>query len=284
MAQLGDGRLLVTAAGQAGIASVTVLRVDGTSSTYGAGSEPVLSRFAQSAAWVAPNGEVEVLQAGQPAPIAIGRVRGSQAHVVGNNATCDLNAPRDRAAQGCTVWVTADDPATGARASYDVYYTGVVKPVATTHLKWLTRADYAGLTTAVTRVSDTGSCSAAFSSVDTSSPPAWSTCRNTLETPSPDGRHVLAGPAYGDGIGASEIAVYTADGTRTLDLGSTARTQAFYHAAVWEDSEHLLLTVFQQGKWSMMRLGTDGTAELAVAPVAGSMDAPPFFVAEAVQQ
>ncbi len=281
VAQLDDGRLLVTAAGRAGIGSVTVVRVDGSSSTYGASSAPILSSHGRSAAWTAPHGDVEVLQVGRDAPVTIGRVHGSQAHVVGNNATCDLGTPRDQAVQGCTVWVTTDDRQTGARASYAVFYTGVVKPVDTTHLTWLTAAAYAGPTTAVTRTTDTGSCSALFSSVDTSSPPQWTTCRNALGTPSPDGKHVQAGPAYGDGLGPREIAVYTAGGSRVLDLRSTEQTQAFYQAAVWEDSEHLLLTVFQQGRWSIVRLGTDGTAELAVAPVAGSSDRPPFSVAEA---
>jgi hypothetical protein len=224
---------------------------------------------------------VEVLQVGREEPLGIGEVQGSQAHVVGNDASCDLGAARDQAARGCTVWVTADDPASGARATYAVSATGVVRPVNSSYARWLTAASYAGTTTAVTEIGDSGSCSGAFGSADASNPPEWSTCRNTLETVSPDGRHVLAGPAYQDGIGSGEVAIYTADGRRVLDLRSTAGSQAFYHSAVWEDPEHVLLTVFQQGHWSVVRLGVDGRAEYAVAPVGGSMDAPPFATAEA---
>ena len=59
-----------------------------------------------------------------------------------------------------------------------------------------------GLVSVMTRSNPDGS--GCFGVVDTAADPtavAWETCENSLSVFSPDGRHVLAGPAYLDGAG-----------------------------------------------------------------------------------
>lgn len=122
----------------------------------------------------------------------------------------------------------------------------------------------------ITSFSDFGSCSAMMRSWRVT----WRTCDNQLSDIAPDNGHVLGTPAYADGFGPTVLDVLT-----TTD-GSVARTftyarnghSATYFDEVWEDDEHVLVVTYQDGEWAVVRLGTDGSMEYAVAPRAGSMD------------
>ena len=65
------------------------------------------------------------------------------------------------------------------------------------------------------------------------------------------------------------IAIFETAGDRLAyrDNGSTKDIR-FYNAAVWEDDTHVLFTLFQDGKWSMVRMGVDG-ADGARSPASG---------------
>ena len=41
---------------------------------------------------------------------------------------------------------------------------------------------------------------------------------------------------------------------------------------MWEDETHALLSVFQDGTWSMVRMDVDGAMEFAVAPQKGNQE------------
>ena len=57
---------------------------------------------------------------------------------------------------------------------------------------------------------------------------------------------------------------------------TTKKAPAFYNDAVWEDETHVLLTVFQDGMWSMVRMDVQGAMEYAIAPQQGNQDNVPW--------
>jgi hypothetical protein len=116
----------------------------------------------------------------------------------------------------------------------------------------------------VTSVSDTGSCSAMRGGLRV----RWTTCRNQLSVISPDTRHLVGTPAYGDGFGPTRLDLLdlrTGDRTRSWTADRRGRS-ATYFDQVWEDADHLLVVTFQAGEWAIVRLGTDGSMEYAVPP------------------
>ena len=111
---------------------------------------------------------------------------------------------------------------------------------------------------------------------DFGSDPLLATCAHAFDAFSPDGSYVLASDTYGDGIGAGQIAVYAAAGDILADRSRTDDRTAFYNSAVWEDETHVLFTAYQDGKWSMVRMGIDGAMEYAIAPEKGNADRVPY--------
>jgi len=103
------------------------------------------------------------------------------------------------------------------------------------------------------------------------------TCDYALDEFSPDGSYVLASDTYGDGIGSGTIAVFETDGDRlSYRNNRSAKDIRFYNSAVWEDETHVLFTLFQDGQWSMVRMGVDGALELALPPQAGKAEEVPW--------
>ena len=122
----------------------------------------------------------------------------------------------------------------------------------------------------ITSVDDFGTCNAMLRSWRVK----WRTCDNQLSDISPDNRHVLGTPAYGDGFGPRDLDVLTtADGSVVHSFRSSRDGRsATYFDEVWEDAEHVLVVTFQEDEWAVVRLGVDGSMEYAVAPRRGSMD------------
>ncbi|PKH43534.1 hypothetical protein SAMN05192575_108177 [Nocardioides alpinus] len=126
----------------------------------------------------------------------------------------------------------------------------------------------------ITSVSDTGTCSAMLRDARV----RWRTCDNRFSDISPDNRHVLGLPAYGDGFGPQTLDVLaTADGSVVRSFASARDgSSATYFEEVWEDAEHVLVVTYQDGEWAVVRLGVDGSMEYAVAPRRRSMDVRSF--------
>ena len=88
---------------------------------------------------------------------------------------------------------------------------------------------------------------------------------------------MLASDTYGDGIGSGTIAVFETDGDRlSYRNNHSSQDIRFYNSAVWEDDTHVLFTLFQDGKWSMVRMGVDGAMEFAIAPQPGEAEEVPW--------
>ena len=94
-------------------------------------------------------------------------------------------------------------------------------------------------------------------------------CSRPANTPCPgshpDGAHISALPPYLSGIGASWAAIVDENGT---EVARYRPENGYVRSAVWEDDGHLLVTAYDWDAraWSVMRLGLDGSEELALGP------------------
>ncbi len=137
----------------------------------------------------------------------------------------------------------------------------------------------AGVTIGLTKITDVDSCSKVLGGGEFA---GWSTCKNQLTSFSTEGGLVLATPTYYDGLGPTSIAMYAASGgPRLFERQSDAKHQAFYAqpGPAWEDDKHVLASVFQDGRWALVRIAADGSMEYAVQPVAGGNVANPYVLA-----
>lgn len=122
---------------------------------------------------------------------------------------------------------------------------------------------------------DTGSCSEVVTSRGSSS---VRTCTYRFGRFSPDGRHILATGAYGDGAADTQLAVIDAyDSAVTVHYAGTGMSAPGIYDFVWEDDDHVLAVVYADELWRIIRLGLDGTVEAAGDPVAADDLSRPFF-------
>ncbi|MFL6159843.1 MAG: hypothetical protein ACJ72D_27460 [Marmoricola sp.] len=117
---------------------------------------------------------------------------------------------------------------------------------------------------------DLSTCSATQRGATALKPPSganlWETCDYRLLQFSPDGKYLLASGSTASGNGDSSLAVLDAvTGKVVLDL-HTAENAVVVNA-IWEDGTHLLANVLDSGRAAIVRISTDGTRQLAVAPV-----------------
>ena len=122
------------------------------------------------------------------------------------------------------------------------------------------------LSRAKARITDSGNCSKLAGGGEFQ---GFATCKNTLESFSPDGQLILGLPAFPDGAGANQIAMYDLEGNRLFDRGSTPKVQPTFNQNEWEDNSHVLIPVYQERAWSLVRVASDGSMEYAVTPRPG---------------
>ncbi len=109
----------------------------------------------------------------------------------------------------------------------------------------------------------------------------WKTCDHRLGRFSPDGRFLLAGPAYGDGLGDSSLAVLDVrDGSVVASFDRPGGSDLFVADTTWEQTGQVLAVVHESGAWRVLRLGLDGSVQAATEPVPGAeTDRPLYFAA-----
>ena len=117
----------------------------------------------------------------------------------------------------------------------------------------------------MTSIADEGSCWGMFKVWKPK--PIWETCDYTLFDFSPSGERILAGPAYLDGFGQGIAAVLDRDGEVLAEWRSHG--QAAILRTIWEDDDHVLVIVFQDEQSAILRVGLDGSVEIALPPVPG---------------
>jgi hypothetical protein len=169
----------------------------------------------------------------------------------------------------CRVWVRS----TGAVPENWVSTSGGTAARALPGLRSVTDVDNTGTRAAgvVDVHQDLTTCSAVVEPARGRQ--TWATCDHRLLAFSPDGSRLLATASVGDGLGDTELAVLdAATGEVQLDLRTADRV--VIGRMVWEDDSHVLATVFQDGRWAVLRIGLDGRREIAVPPVRGPDESP----------
>ncbi len=111
---------------------------------------------------------------------------------------------------------------------------------------------------------DAGSCSAVL---DEDGTQLWRTCDFSLGRFSPDGRTIVAYPAYRDGAGDGFVSVLDSRTGRVL-ASFMAPGEGFVVDAAWE-SDDSLIAIVRSDRWDLVRLSTSGKVERAAEPFAG---------------
>ncbi len=170
---------------------------------------------------------------------------------------------------GCTVYVNTKGLESTARLTSSHGITDLVADDIDELTAW-TSGRLAGI---VERRDDMTTCSVVKKS-DDGQPVVWETCDNRLMDFSPTGATVLGVGSVGDGDGGEGVVTLldSTTGTPLVDLRADEKHQTFAYQWAWEDDSHVLLVVRSGVDWSIVRLGTDGSMEYAVAPVAGDAD------------
>lgn len=171
---------------------------------------------------------------------------------------------------GCVVYLNIGDGnqapvSVSSHGTLDTPIPGIVK---------INDVDAAGVAAVQISYSDTGSCSGLYD--PTAGDYLFETCENTLGAISPSGGHVIAGPAYLDGIGPSSIAILDRDG---VQVAGNQQEGGFIGSQAWEDPGHVVYTVYTEDGWSIWRMGIDGTVEQITDPVPGDEVDPPILLA-----
>lgn len=220
-------------------------------------------------AWLGSDGQTTVLEGGGARTYDLPEVEGgAEIGAITGIETCKED---ESEIQGCTAFVNKDEP----REAYVTTSHGIVDLAGT--MLSVSDASADGPLVGLQSVDDGGSCSGIYTGP---AEPTWQTCEHTLTTFSPEATRVLGTDAYLDGFGQRSVAFLDAEeGVLQREFTSKGRGPTVLQTA-WEDEDHVLAVVFERGRWAIVRLGADGSAELAVAPVEGSDLDRPFVLQE----
>ncbi len=224
----------------------------------------VVSEEGRVGAFVRPDGVVMAIQDGGEGVYGFGDLPGDGFTVVAIEGE-DCSETGD-----CTVYVQTKDQdpklwAVSATEESKQVYPGMIGAAGITDELVAGQVSY----------SDAGSCSEVR---DRENALLWKTCDFRFSSFSPNGQNLLGAQAYGDGFGDGQLSVLDArSGRVVLDLKTD--DGATVTAATWEDDEHVLATVYEQGRWALIRIALNGAREYALAPEAGEDIATPFLVA-----
>ncbi len=219
------------------------------------------------AGWVGPDDGVLVRREGAGATDEVGRVPGVTRVVAVVGDTCDQT-------RGCAIVLAAGD-----ESSATVLWAGGEAEQLP--------GPFTPTTASLTRIGgvvsfderEPGSCSELrdLGSGET----LWETCDHQLGPISPDGSQLIGLPSYADGFGTASVPILdaaTGDLLRSWDLRTSTDTLAGITQLRWEDTSHVLLEVYADGAWSVVRVSMDGTAEIALPPVKAPDWEPAYLV------
>jgi hypothetical protein len=218
-------------------------------------------------AWIAPDGSPTVLQEGEARAAVLekqdGITAGDAVAVLGRDC---FNGPETVEGAGCSVYFRATG--TDKPQSFVASNHGFVESLAAGEDGLnLQDADPTGEVGWTTINDDLTTCSAytGHETLDADAAKSWKTCDHMPLSFSPDGKHVLAtGPHGYEGLGASGLSILDRQtGKPTLTVDSNEKSQAAILDMAWEDEAHVLAVVLQQRDAAIVRVGLDGSMELA---------------------
>jgi len=276
LVELADGARVWETADDRGRTYVEIQDGDGTvHDPVRTGGGLSVNRPHSIVAWLSPAGQVMVWEgwASQPRPLG-DPVPGSDLRL--GPLTGDGRATPGRAGPGCaattcTVVVNVHD---GQGQPWEVSDSGS-QPLLDGGYLDVTDLSEAGLSIGLTRVTDVSTCSKLLGGGEFQ---GFATCRNQLASFSPDGRLIQAWPSYFDGLGPGGLAMYDLEGTRLFVRSATEQAQSYLTSSTWEDDTHVLAPAYQDGRWALVRIASDGSMEYAVAPSKGPYDQSPFLL------
>jgi hypothetical protein len=251
-ALLGD-RLVGTYQSGNGGRLVDVVEADGTvSTTEEVEGGVAVSDAGTTVAYGTPAGTIETLWADDQVQLANNLGEPASVAAVAGDGSCYEGDG------GCRVFFNStnfgDPPqAADSHGIVDTFMDGALK---------VDDVSPTGLIAVQTSSSDNGSCSGVYNEQDQDF--VFETCDNTLQAFSPDGGRLLAGPAYLDGIGDHSLTVLdtaTADSVADFEIDA-----GFIADAAWEDDDHVLIVVYNDTGWRILRAGFDGSVETVAGP------------------
>lgn len=249
--QLGEG-WVAARNDDDGDRAVDILDADGTvTGSYPATSQLAVSHDGSIVVFAGADGDLLTVSAGeQPRPVGEpGLSLGDPwpAGVVGSGS-CDPEGPGG----GCTVF--ANDTSSEEPGALAVTSRGTLDRIG--DLLTVQGVSPDRQLTGVISATDEGSCSALLGSDGTR---AWRTCDHTLGRFSPDGRLVLGHPSYQDGLGDGTIAILDVQTGEVLVEASTGPdTPTVVFDSAWESDRAVVMLVWEQGEWDVLRLTADG--------------------------
>jgi hypothetical protein len=179
----------------------------------------------------------------------------------------------------CQVLVRTTDPQTGENLSWIVTPDGGAQQQSGLGFQSLSDMTARGARVGLTGIRHDGTTCSGIAKP--ARPPWIRTCLDQLVSFSPDGKAVSAIASQTDGAGSTDLAAYDIGGRGVFfDHPSPANPdqQMTVQTLVWEDDTHLLATVYQEGRWSVVRFGLDGSMEVAVPGVAGDIAYSPIVL------
>jgi len=249
---------------------VSVLDADGkvlkTDAAVGGGL--AVNADSDVVAWMGMNDEPRVLDRGGDRIVSMPEVPAGRSVVdVAGRVDCQEGGAGD--VSGCTVLVNADSGQHQAWVSTSHGFSDWAGPLVRA-IAFLP-GDTGGIL-GFTEITDDGSCGGLW---DSGAKPVWKTCDWGIVAPALDGRTILAGSAYADGLGDGALAFLDVDGAIVHAWSGGGGTVV---SRQWEDAQHVLAVVFEDGAWSIVRFGVDGSLEYAVPPQSGSDLDNPFLL------
>lgn len=267
-ASMGDGLVLLIDDGDGAAATV----VDGTGGEVTReevrGYQLAVTPDRSIVAWLGADGQTTVIEGGGDRTYDLPEVDGgAELGAIQGIETCKED---ESEIQGCTAFVNKDEP----REAYVSVSHGFTDLAGT--MLSVSDAAAAGPLVGLVSVDDGGSCSGIYTG---RAKPTWQTCDHTLTTFAPEATLVLGTDAYLDGFGQRSVAFLDAKKGALLHEFTSKGNGPTVLQTAWEDEDHVLAVVYERGRWSIVRLGADGSAELALGPlVGGDLDRP--FVLE----
>ncbi len=270
LVELADGSLIWRTTDQNGDSYVEIRDADG------AHHDPVRTSSGLSVnaphsivAWLTPAGQVTIWEgwASQPRPLG-GPVPGAELRlgpITGSGSAPAGQAGPDCRQSTCSVIVNVHG---ATNQPWEVTESGS-QPLRDGGYLDVNDVSVGGLTVGLTRITDSSTCSRLQGGGEFA---GFGTCEHQLTSFSPDGQLISALPGYFDGAGPGGFAMYDLSGALLFDRSSTAKAQATLadDDAVWEDATHVLVPIYQEGSWSLVRIASDGSMEYAVAPRPGA--------------
>ena len=227
--------------------------------------------------WLTPSGQVMIWEGWASEPRALGDlVPGTDLRIgpiTGSGDAAPGRAGPSCDQSTCTVIVNVHD-GSGPGQPWEVSESGS-RPLRDGGYLDIRDISDAGLSIGLTKATDFATCSKLLGGGEFQ---GFATCKNQLASFSPDGQLIQAWPGYFDGIGPGGIAMFDLEGNRLFQRSSTEQAQSYYSGETWEDDTHVLAPTYQDGKWALVRIASDGSMEYAVAPAKGPYDANPFVL------